>query len=290
MWRWLAALLMVVAAEAGPGTLLAPEMMASGAGPMVVTVWLPQGYDGATARYPVLYMQDGQNLFDGARRATSWNRQTWGVDTVAAELITTGKIPPIIIVGIDHRGAERGRQYYPQAAYERLDSAIRQNLGPAPFSDAYLAFLVNVLKPVIDGRYRTERETSFIMGSSMGGLVSLYGLAEYPRVFRAAGCLSTHWPMAIPGTAVSNEPLFAAYEGYLRDKHLRPGRIWFDHGTVGLDAAYGPYQDRIDSLLVQQGWKPGIDFVSKTYPGADHSEEAWRARLGESLQFLLGNN
>jgi enterochelin esterase-like enzyme len=296
MWRWLTALLAVTAAQGAPGTLVPPEMMASAAGPMVVTVWLPPGYDNSAARYPVLYMQDGQNLFEAAGRATSWNRHTWGADSVAAGLIAEGRIPAVIIVGIDHKGPERARQYYPQTPFARLDPAMQKELaiqhGGAPYSDAYLRFLVNELKPVIDARYRTkpERAATFIMGSSMGGLISLYALTEYPTVFGAAGCLSTHWLMAMPGPASPTESLFAAYEGYLRDKKPTPGRIWFDHGTVGLDAGYAPYQARIDALLVSLSWRPGTDFVSKTYPGADHSEDAWRARLADSLQFLLGNN
>jgi len=292
MWRWLIGLLAIAAAQAGPGTLLAPEMMAStGAGPMVVSVWLPPGYTASNERYPVLYMQDGQNVFDGAHR--TWNGHAWGADTIAAELIAAHKIRPVIIVAVDHKGMERGRQYYPQAAYSRLDAAIR--LDPAvapPFSDAYLRFLVRELKPIGDSRFRTQSGTAstFVMGSSMGGLISLYAFAEYPQVFGGAGCLSTHWLMAVPGPAAPTEALFSAYESYLRDKGLKPGRLWFDHGTVGLDANYAPYQERVDALLKRQGWRPGIDFVSKVYPGADHNEDAWRARLGESLQFLLGTN
>jgi len=293
MWRWLAVLLACAAAEAAPGTLVAPEMLSSAAGPMVVTVWLPPGYDAGQGRYPVLYMQDGQNLFDAAARATSWNRHTWGADGVAAELIAAGKVRPFLIVGIDHKGPDRWRQYYPQKPFARLIPDQRRPLvaeGGAPFSDAYLRFLVNELKPMIDGRYRTrpERAATFVMGSSMGGLISLYALAEYPDVFGGAGCLSTHWLMAHPGPELPpTEPLFAAYAGYLKDKRPVPGRIWFDHGTAGLDAGYAPYQDRIDALLTGLGWKPGVDFISKTYPGADHNEDAWRARLADSLIFLL---
>jgi enterochelin esterase-like enzyme len=294
MWRWLAVLLMVVAADAAPGTLLAPEMMASsGAGPMVVTVWLPPGYQTSTERYPVLYMHDGQNLFDAAGRATSWNRHTWGVDAVAAELIAAGKIPPVIIVGVDHKGPERARQYYPQAAFDRLEPALKQQvMSVPPYSDAYLRFLVKELKPVVDGRFRTrsDRASTFVMGSSMGGLISLYAFAEYPKTFGGAGCLSTHWVMAVASPSAPAEPLFSAYESYLRDKDLKPGRLWLDHGTVGLDSAYGPYQARIDTLLVTKGWRQGVNFVSRSYPGADHSEDAWRARLGESLIFLLGGS
>ena len=292
MWRWLAGLLMIASATAAPGTLLPPEMLASAQiGPMVVSVWLPPGYETSHERYPVLYMQDGQNVFDGAHRA--WNGRTWGADTIAGELIGQHKIIPVIIVAIDNKGSDRGRQYFPQAAFARLDPALQDDLGTAaPFSDAYVRFLVKELKPMIDARFRTKPDapSTFVMGSSMGGLISLYAFAEHPDVFGGAGCLSTHWLMAVPGPAAPHEVLFAAYESYLRNKGLKPGRLWFDHGTVGLDSNYAPYQERIDTVLQRAGWRPGVDFVSKTYPGADHNEDAWRARLGESLAFLLGTN
>ena len=297
IWRWLAALVLGVAAEAAPtGTLLPPVMMSSAAGPMVVSVWLPPGYETSATRYPVLYMQDGQNLFDAATdRATSWDRHVWGIDTVAAELIAAGRIPPVIIVGVDHKGTERPRQYYPQGAYVRLSPSLQQDLaaqqGGPPYADAYVRFLVSELKPVIDVRYRTKpgRDTTFVMGSSMGGLVSLYAFAAYPAVFGGAGCLSTHWLMAAPTPgAPPAESLFEAFEDWLKDRLPAPGKLWFDHGTAGLDAAYGPYQRRIDGLLIRRGWKTGIDFVSNTYAGADHSEDAWRARLADPLQYLLG--
>lgn len=84
------------------------------------------------------------------------------------------------------------------------------------------------------------------------------------------------------------EVLFAAFESYLRDRKLKPGRLWFDHGTAGLDSGYGSYQTRIDALLVRDGWRPGVNFESRTYTGANHNEDAWRAGLPDSLVFLLG--
>jgi enterochelin esterase-like enzyme len=298
MRSWIAGLLAVAAAHAAPeGTLIAARDMASAeVGSAVVSVWLPPGYGESMQRYPVLYMQDGQNLFDqAAGRATSPNLHVWGVDTVAAGLIGEGRVRPFIIVGIDHRGRDRSRQYYPQAAFARLSLPLQEQLarlqGGAPFSDAYLRFLVHELKPAIDHDYRTEpgRDSTFVMGSSMGGLISLYAMTEYPQVFGGAGCLSTHWLMAVPPQdPAMSDALFSGIETYLRDKHPAPGRIWFDHGTKGLDSAYGPYQARIDAVLAEQGWRPGVDFVSKVYPGADHTEDDWRARLADSLIFLLG--
>jgi enterochelin esterase-like enzyme len=113
----------------------------------------------------------------------------------------------------------------------------------------------------------------------MGALVSLYALNEYPQVFGRAGCLSTHWPA---GGSVLVEEMAAGLPA--------PGshRIWFDHGDATLDAGYAPFQQRMDTLLCDAGWLPGRDFQSQTFPGAEHSEGAWRARLDLPLKFLLG--
>jgi enterochelin esterase-like enzyme len=277
--------------------------------PADVIVWLPPGYKEkeARGRYAVLYMQDGQNLFDlAAGRTTSPWGKAWGVDTIAAGLMAKGAIRPVIVVGVAHMGVERARQYVPRGVFDRLSGATRERLakefGGAPFSDDYLRFLVKELKPFIDTNYRTDpaRDSTFVMGSSMGGLISLYALLEYPAVFGGAACLSTHWPLLIP-TATGlpmkdGRPLFesevsAAFESYLRERMplLVGHRIWFDHGTEGLDANYAPYQERIDAMLANLGWKPGRDFESKVYPGASHNEDAWRARLADLLTFLLGS-
>jgi predicted alpha/beta superfamily hydrolase len=117
----------------------------------------------------------------------------------------------------------------------------------APHSDNYLRFLVQELKPFIDATYRTrpEREATFIMGSSMGGLISLYALCEYPDVFAGAGCVSTHWP-AVNGVILP----------YLQERLPAPGRhkLYFDYGTETLDAEYEPYQLEVDALLRQHGY------------------------------------
>ncbi|HWN06036.1 MAG TPA: alpha/beta hydrolase-fold protein, partial [Steroidobacteraceae bacterium] len=148
-------------------------------------------------------------------------------------------------------------------------------------SDDYLRFIVQELKPQIDATYRTlpGREDTSIMGSSMGALISLYAVTEYPEVFGGAGCVSIHWPLGDGIVA-----------GYLA-RQLPPrgrNRFYFDHGTTTLDAAYAPYQRRVDAMLEAAGWRPGVDFLSRAYPGAEHSERAWRARIGEPLEYLIG--
>ena len=164
--------------------------------------------------------------------------------------------------------------------------AERALAGP-PRSDAYLRFLVEELKPAIDARYATRpgRDDCLLMGSSMGGLISCYGLCEYPQVFGGAACVSTHWI----GGFERNEVVPAAAEAYLRAKLPPPEtvRLWMDRGTVELDALYDRAQARIDALMAAKGFKPPR-FVSKVYEGSGHNEKDWSRHLHEPLQFLLG--
>ena len=257
--------------------------------PRPVDVWLPPGYDGQRP-HAVLYMHDGQMLFDA--RAT-WNRQAWAVDQVAAPLLAQGRLRDFIVVAIWNAGAARHAEYYPQAFLRWLEPPalraryVEQALQGRPRSDAYLRFLVEELKPAVDARYATrpEREHTLLMGSSMGGLISVYGLCEYPQVFGAAAALSTHWI----GIHERNEALPAAALAYL-ERRLPPPevvRLYLDRGDAELDALYDEAQARVDALLARQGYRLPRH-VSRLFPGAGHHETAWSARLAEPLQFLLG--
>ena len=249
-----------------------------------VDVWLPPGYDADDSkRYPVLYMQDGQNLFVPAQTLYGVD---WGVDEAMLAGIADGSLPEAIVVGIWNTPL-RAQEYMPQAAVTVPMVATGVDWMP-PFpadslvSDDYLDFIVGELKPAIDARYRTQpgAGSTFVMGSSMGGLISLYALARHPQVFGGAAALSTHWP-AGDGAMVD---WFAA--------HLptRGHRLWFDHGDRGLDAAYAPYQQRMDAALRASPLREGEDWTSQVFPGADHSEPDWRARLHLPLRFLLGHD
>jgi pimeloyl-ACP methyl ester carboxylesterase len=242
-------------------------------------------------------MHDGQNLFDPA---TSFIGKEWGVDEVAAKLMGEGAIRRTIVVGIWNT-PKRLREYVPAKAFAHLPARymnrVRGLYGGEPLSDGYLKFIVRELKPFVDRSYNTapERRSTFIMGSSMGALISLYALTEYPEVFAGAGCLSTHWPLLLPpeGQELSDEDreaVASAFEAYLRPALPRAGthRIWFDHGSETLDAHYAAYQARIDRLVAGRGWKKGRDFESRNFPGAPHNEEAWNARVHLPLMFLLG--
>lgn len=264
--------------------------------PRNVSVWLPPGYDPDGPPYAVLYMQDGQNLFDPA---TGYGGMEWGVDEAAARLIAGGAMRPAIVVGIWNT-PRRLREYVPAKAFARLPrpymDRVRALYGGDPLSDSYLRFLVRELKPFIDRQYNTRpgRDDTAIMGSSMGGLISLYALAEYPDVFGAAGMVSTHWPLLLPreGEELSGEDrdaVASAFGAYLRAALPRPGRhrLYFDHGTETLDRHYAAYQARIDRLVAARGWRRGSDWLVRAFPGAAHNENSWRERVHIPLAFLL---
>lgn len=264
-----------------------------------VDIWLPPEYTAGGGRFPVLYMHDGQNVF-----VPEWSYRgvDWGVDEAVIRLSADGAIPrPPIVVGIwntslrineylpcrplgeDFSGQETPMAVGPAkrgcGSPEVLAQFARRLRGPI-LSDAYLRFIVEELKPWVDQTYRTlpEREHTRIMGSSMGGLISLYALCEYPEVFGGAGCVSTHWPLG------GNR-----YLPYLRARLPLPGvqRIYFDHGSEDLDRLYAGYQRRVDKLMLELGYRDGLDWMTRVFPGAGHSEMAWRARLDTPLRFLF---
>ena len=287
--------LLVVWAQPAAAMLVDQTFVSAHVGEAKVSIWLPSGYEMGNRRYPVIYMHDGQNLFDPAVSAF---KKVWAVDRAVEALAAAGAAEPAIIVGIWSPGAMRTRQYMPAAVYARLSDPLKLvlagRLDDAPTSDAYLRFIVEELKPAIDATYRTrpDRASTSIMGSSMGGLISLYAIAEYPDVFGQAGCVSSHWPIFLvaPGTSdLHRSEVMAAWTGYLAERLGPPAgrRIWFDHGTRELDAAYAPYQQAVDAQLAQMGWVAGRDMISRVYSGTGHNEESWARRLGDPLAFLL---
>lgn len=247
-----------------------------------VDVWFPSGYESQSdVRYPVLYMHDGQNLFDNP---ASFGRESWRVDLAMTRLIEEGRIRAAIVVGI-WNSPVRWRDYLPQKPYEtpalhKHHPAFLERAGGPPTSDAYLKFLVEELKPFIDKTYRTrpERQNTFVMGSSMGGLISLYAISQYPQVFGGAGCVSTHW-------SAGREELVDEMARHLPDPSDH--KLYFDFGTETLDSEYEPYQRRMDQHLRRAGYRKNENWVTLKFEGAEHSERSWRERVHIPLEFLL---
>ncbi len=260
-----------------------------------VDVWLPDGYS-SEKKYAVLYMHDGQMLYD---TAITWNHAAWNADDMISKLQSEGKLINVIVVGVWNSGNTRHADYFPQKPYESLTqiqkdsiTAQLQRAGRTkdifqPVSDNYLKFLVTELKPFIDKTYstKTNKEKTFIMGSSMGGLISMYAICEYPQVFGGAACLSTHWPGV---WSLENNPVPDAFINYLKT-HLpnpRIHKIYFDCGDQALDALYPPIQKKVDEVMQQQGYDTK-HWQTKYFPGENHSEQSWSKRLDIPLLFLL---
>ena len=242
-----------------------------------VEVWLPPGYDeNPAARYPVLYMSDGQNLFDPRIANTGVD---WGVDEAIVRLVETGAMEPVIVVGAWSTD-ERGPEYSPWHG-----------------ASEYARFLKEELIPRVNAEFRTLTgpENTAHMGSSMGGLLSFYLVTYHPEAFGSCGCVSTHFPLSERvwiqvGYGTDRED--ADETPYvLRDIEAgmtapEGARYWFDYGTEGLDAEYGPTHDAVREWLLGQGLTEGEDFVIREYEGATHNEASWRARLADQLAFL----
>ena len=259
-----------------------------------VEIWLPNGYS-TNKKYAVLYMHDGQMLFDAA---TTWNKQAWEVDETASKLQADQLTRDFIVVGINNTN-KRHPEYFPQKPYESLTDTQKQLVTQAlkekgrisdefvPVSDAYLQFLVTELKPYIDSHYAVDSSpaATCIAGSSMGGLISLYALCEYPNVFGGAACLSTHWPGIF---AVEGNPVPDAFLRYMRTHLPNPNthKIYFDYGDQTLDALYPPLQQKVDEVMQQKGFDAS-NWKTQFFPGKDHSEQSWKERLAIPLQFLF---
>lgn len=247
-----------------------------------VDVWLPAEYeDNPGKRFPVLYMQDGQSCFFAEYCPY---HVPWNVQSAMARLVAAGEMEPAIIVGVWNVGLLRYLEYRPARPFLHLSERARERvlagLGGWPQSDAYLAFIVEELKPIIDARYRTRvgRAHTAIMGSSMGGLISLYAICEYPDVFGAAGCVSTHWP-AVEAVMVP----------YLRERLPDPEthRIYFDFGTHTIDALYRPTQMLVDATMPAAGYERGVNWLTCEFRGTRHFESDWGARVHIPMKFML---
>lgn len=261
--------------------------------PRPVDVWLPEDYS-KNKKYNVLYMHDGQMLFDST---TTWNKQEWKVDEWARQLKEDGRVKDFIVVGIYNIADIRWQDLFPQKAFDYISEEAKSELksigGSKDFKlngDNYLKFLVEELKPVIDSTYSVhkDKEHTFVMGSSMGGLMSMYAISEYPEVFGGAACISTHWVGAMP---MDNNPYPDAIFKYMEDNLPQAGqhKLYFDYGNKTLDEHYPQYAPRVNAISKQKGYTED-NTKNLFFEGTDHSENSWNARFDQPLLFLLGTN
>lgn len=261
--------------------------------PRNITIWLPPGYDSNHRRYPVIYMHDGQNIFVPGQ---AFGGEEWGVDEALSRMIADRRTRGAIVVGIWNTNL-RGREYLPTKVMALIPAdqraLVEATHGGPSLADGYLRFIVSELKPRIDAEFRTRpgRDTTSIMGSSMGGLISLYAMGEYPDVFGRAAAVSIHWPLGDPREGQGADPaaVAAAFAAWLQNSRLRPGghRLYMDQGTINLDSYYRAYGGPMERLMQANGWRVGRQFQSRVFDGADHNEASWRARVEIPLSFLL---
>ncbi|MBQ0075853.1 MAG: esterase family protein [Bacteroidales bacterium] len=269
------------------GTLTMHELSSSYISSRTIRVWTPDGYP-KDAPYDVLYMHDGQMLYDSA---VAWNHQEWGVDEVMQNLLDSGRIRPCIVVGIDN-SEDRIEEYAPDDVAQYMSSGEQAYAVGEPMGNRYLSFMVKELKPFIDSTYdvATTAEHTFVMGSSCGGLISSYALCQYPNAFGGAACLSTHVTFAHPLSFKNRPEAMDAYLTYLHERmpEANSRLIYFDCGNETADEAYLDMFGRIDSTILALGYD-SVHYRHLFFPGAAHTETDWQRRLHIPLQFLLGN-
>ena len=229
--------------------------------PRDVVVWLPPGYDEEPERrYPVLYMHDGQNIFDPHTAAF---KVDWRIDETADSLIRAGVIEPLIIVGI-YNTAQRSREYT-----------------PGPLGDRYRDFVIRVAKPLIDRTYRSKQgpEYTAVGGSSAGGIVAFMLAWEHPEVFSKAICMSSAFKIE----DIDYVRQVRAYRG--EKKNLR---LYIDNGGIGLEARLQPGIDAMLAALEEKGFQRGVDYFWVKDRDARHFEAAWGKRMPAALKLLFG--
>lgn len=256
-----------------------------------IFIWIPtQGLDSIRN---ILYMHDGQNLFDPT---TTWNNQAWMVRESLDSLITHGHIEHTLLVALPH-STYRHSEYTPERPFHSLPADIRQQYLQSTRDDgtpyysrevlgnAYLQYLVDQVMPAVEHRYLYHRQSvrSYISGASMGGLISWYAQLIYPDRFSGAACFATHWPLTreIPSPAAESFVSFF----YQKIHSIRDSKWYFDYAGRGIDTLYQPYQKTIDQLLTSN--LKTQNFKSLYYPDHDHSEYYWMQRFASAIVFLV---
>lgn len=236
--------------------------------PRDIIVWLPPGYESEKdRRYPVLYMQDGQNIVDPA---TSSFGVDWQIDEAADSLIKQNQIEPIIIVGI-YNTKDRTSEYTPT------------NKGYK-----YMEFIVNKLKPFVDSKYRTKPERQFTAagGSSAGGIISFMLLWHYNNTFSKVICMSPAFKIIDDDNDIQIDYVsdVSQYSGAKKDI-----KLYIYNGGLGLEKLLQPGVDEMIDELKLKGYNAGIDYIFIKNETAEHNESAWAERIPEALKFIFTN-
>ena len=231
-------------------------------------MYLPPGYSESDTRYPVFYLQDGQNLFDPA---TAFGGNDWNADLTADAGIRLGAIQPLILVGIYNTGVRRISEYTPtRDRYTRKGGKAAR----------YAQMMAREIKPFIDSEYRTRKGAADagVGGSSLGALVSLMAALTYPKVFGKVAMLS-------PSVWWDQQSILPLVENWTRPE--RP-RIWLDTGTAEGDNPAKVVEDArlLRDAFLRKAWRSEADLHYEEICGAGHNEFAWRERFARVLQYL----
>jgi hypothetical protein len=240
-------------------------------------------------------MHDGQMLFDST---VTWNKKEWRVDETSDSLISNGITRPFIVVGIYNDPPNRYAEFFPQQTSKYMDSNYVSKLTQTLWNgelraDYYIDWISSKLIPFVEANYQVshKRTDRFLIGSSMGGLMSLYGLTRESKTFGGAACLSIHTPMInfqMTGDDAMNQ-LVLPFNAYLREKLPSPKKvkIYIDRGTETLDAYYGPYHEVLLHTLMKGGYETGPNYMTRVWDKTGHDEVSWANRLAVPMKFLL---
>jgi enterochelin esterase-like enzyme len=234
-----------------------------------ITVYLPPGYEKEAERhYPVLVMQDGQNLFDPA---TSFVRgRTWRMAETADETIGAGEVEPLILVGVANTGERRIAEYTPTRDWKMGGGEAAK----------YGELLTKELLPFLRANYRLLEgpQHTGLGGSSLGGLVTLYLGLKYPEIF---GQLAVHSP-----SVWWNHKAIVGLVNEMAPRWRQRPRIWLDAGDAEAKRMISD-TDLLHRRLLAHGWRDDLDLNYERVPGGTHDEAAWALRVGPMLRFLF---
>ena len=243
-----------------------------------VDIWVPESLN---PRTPVLVMHDGRNIFD---EELSFTGKTWEVLTALREEVRGEK--PLVIAVHGLSDETRIRELSPQSISDRHPEfwdglpAEYKTTGTDSFGDSYISLIADAIVPFALDRFKIEHhpDRTAIMGASMGGLISLYGMARRPEVFGTAICFSTHW-------VFGQEVMVRELTDLLPDGEQH--RIWTDSGTMELDQYYPPFHEQAKQLLEQKGYRAPEHLVANIYPYTGHHESYWSRRVADALNWWL---
>ena len=263
-----------------------------------VDIWVPQDYSNKK-KYSVIFMHDGGSLF--GKKSTGWGSK-WKADQVAAQLLDQNKVKDFIIVGIYNTAMTRWNEYFPAKSFNYLEKSFKDSLVKyyenrnditSLIADDYLKFIVYELKPFIDKNFSVNAlaKETYISGSSMGGLISMYAIFEYPEIFSRAACISTHWVgIGRNKNGEYDKRIPFSIFDYMKNNVPSPKnhRIWFDYGDAkgDLDSYYVDYAAYVDSIFIDSGYS-NKKFRNIRFRGEKHNAVSWNKRLDQIFEFLL---